>query len=174
MHARAPFFFAFALTAGLLGFGYYLEYAKGLEPCPMCMMQRLAFLGVAAIGLIAALHGPQGAVRRFYGVLIALPAGIGGAVATRQIWLQHLPADRVPECGPGWNYMIDAYPLADVIRQALRGTGDCAEVSWTFLGRSIPEWSVIWFALLFIGGLMLLVARPQHWLVTGRTGPESA
>lgn len=168
MHARALFFVAFGITAGLLGFGYYLEYAKGLEPCPMCMMQRLAFLSVAAIGLIATLHGPHGALRRVYGLLIALSAGIGGGVATRQIWLQHLPEDRVPECGPGWNYMIDAYPLGDVIRQALRGTGDCAEVSWTFLGRSIPEWSVIWFALLVAGGLALLLARPQHWIITGR------
>lgn len=168
MRPRLPFLFAFLCTAALLGFGYFLEYARGLEPCPMCMMQRLAFLTVAAIALVAALHGPLGAFRRVYGALIALPAIVGGWIAGRQIWLQHLPEDRIPECGPGWNYMIDAYPLADVIRQALRGTGDCAEVTWTFLGRSIPEWSILWFALLALVGLALLAQRPHHWLVRGQ------
>lgn len=167
MHARILFLLSFSGTTLLLGFGYFLQYAKGLEPCPMCMMQRLAFFAVAIVSLIGLGHGPRSQSRRMYGALIALPAGVGGWVAGRQIWLQHLPEDRVPECGPGWNYMLDAYPMAEVIRQALRGTGDCAEVAWTFLGRSIPEWSILCFAALALAGLALLIKWPRHWLVLG-------
>lgn len=125
----------------------------------MCMMQRLCFVATAVVALIGAIHGPRHWGRRVYGAGIALFSGIGGAIAARQIWLQHLPPDRVPECGPGWNYMVDAYPLTEVVRQALRGTGDCAQVSWTFLSLSIPEWSLGCFALLALAGLREVFRR---------------
>ena len=159
--SRCLFLAVLIATCGLLGFGYYLEFVEGLEPCPMCMMQRLAFFAVGLIALIASIHGAKGAIRRLYGFFLAAFAGGGAAIATRQIWLQRLPPSEVPECGPGWNYMVEMYPLGQVIKDALIGTGDCAEVSWTFLGRSIPEWSVLWFVLFAVVGVLQLLAIPR-------------
>lgn len=147
--------------AGLLAYGYYLQYHDGLEPCPMCIFQRLCFMGVLVICTIGAIHGPRGAGRLAYGGLTALVALLGGGIAARQVWLQHLPEDRVPACGPGLEYMLEMYPLADVIRKALRGSGDCALVDWTFLGLSIAEWSLACFTLIVLVHLHQLV-RGAH------------
>lgn len=143
--------------AGLLAYGYYLQYHDGLEPCPMCIFQRLCFMGVLVICAIGAIHGPRGAGRLVYGGLTVLVALVGGGIAARQVWLQHLPEDRVPACGPGLEYMLEMYPLADVIRKALRGSGDCALVDWTFLGLSIAEWSLACFTLVAFVHLHQLV-----------------
>ena len=115
--------------AGLLAYGYYLQYHDGLEPCPMCIFQRLCFMGVLVVCALGAIHGPRGAGRLVYGGLTVLVALVGGGIATRQVWLQHLPEDRVPACGPGLEYMLEMYPLADVIRKALRGSGDCGSTA---------------------------------------------
>lgn len=160
MSRRIVFAGIFGACAALLGFGYYLQFGRGLEPCPMCMMQRLCFAAIAVVALVGALHAPSGIFRRVYGGFIAALAATGATIAGRQIWLQHLPPDRVPECGPGWNYMVDVYPLAEVFKQALRGTGDCAEVSWTFLSLSIAEWSLAWFVALTLAGLGQLILSP--------------
>ena len=143
--------------AGLLAYGYYLQYHDGLEPCPMCIFQRLCFMGVLVVCAIGAIHGPRGVGRLVYGGLTMLAALVGGGIAARQVWLQHLPEDRVPACGPGLEYMLEMYPLADVIRKALRGSGDCALVDWTFLGLSIAEWSLACFTLIVIVHLHQLV-----------------
>jgi len=126
----------------------YLE----LEPCPLCIFQRVAMIGMAAVFLLAALHNPAGWGARIYGALILLVAGGGAAIAARQSWLQHLPADQVPACGPDLDYMLDVFPLFDTIRMVLTGSGDCAEVKWTFLSLSIPEWTLILFVVLGITG----------------------
>lgn len=144
----------------LLGFGYYLQFHEGLEPCPMCIFQRLCFIAVALVAILATLHGPRharGAV--IYGGLVSLAAATGGAIAARQVWLQHLPEDQVPACGPGLEYMLEMWPLAEVIRKALRGTGECATVDWTFLGGSIAEWSLLCFSALLLGHLVVIVHR---------------
>ena len=143
--------------AGLLAYGYYLQYHDGLEPCPMCIFQRLCFMGVLVVCALGAIHGPRGAGRLVYGGLTVLVALVGGGIAARQVWLQHLPEDRVPACGPGLEYMLEMYPLADVIGKALRGSGDCALVDWTFLGLSIAEWSLACFTLIVIVHLHQLV-----------------
>ena len=139
----------FLVCAVLLGFGYYLEYEKGLDPCPLCMLQRLFFLVIGVGGLIAALHNPKslGMIRTYSGFLMLLSM-MGAAVASRQVWLQHLPPDQVPECGPGLEYMLEVYPLGETLAKILKGTGDCAEVDWTLLGLSIAEWALISFILL--------------------------
>ncbi len=140
------FFAATALLcAALLGYGYYLEFHDGLEPCPMCIFQRLCFVAILVIGVLGAVHGPRRAGIYAYGSLTTVVATIGASIAARQVWLQHLPADRVPECGPGLEFMLEVYPLFDVIRTALKGTGECAAVDWTFLGASIAEWSLLCF-----------------------------
>lgn len=163
--SRAGYALLLLGCAGLLGFGYYLQFEQGLEPCPLCIFQRIAFFAVAAVALIALLHGPRGAARRVYPVLIALPALAGLGVAGRQTWLQHLPADQVPECGPGLSFMLDMYAPFDVLKRVLRGTGDCAKVDWTFLGFSIAEWALLCFSLIVVlTVLQWLATRRREWL----------
>ncbi|MCC7411234.1 MAG: disulfide bond formation protein B [Gammaproteobacteria bacterium] len=158
---RLPYaLIALACTA-LLGFGYYLQYVQHLEPCPLCMLQRLAFLGVGAVAVVAALHGPGAAAARAYAAAIALIALAGAGVAARQIWLQHLPPELVPECGPGLEFMLELYGWSDTLAKVLKGTGDCATVEWTFLGLSIAEWSCAWLALFATTGLALTLRRER-------------
>ncbi len=156
--ARSIFVLMLLACAGLLGFGYYLQYVTGLEPCPLCILQRLAFFALLAVSLVAAIHSPGKLGIRVYAGLGLLATTIGGALAGRQIWLQHLPAEQVPECGPGLEYMLDVFPVFEALRMILTGSGECAEIDWTFLGLSIAQWSIGWFVLLGIVCLYLLVA----------------
>ncbi len=145
---RLSYLLIFLVCVGLLGFGYYLEYGKGLDPCPLCILQRLFFLVIGLGGLIAALHNPKSLGIRIYSGFLVLLSMMGAAVAGRQVWLQHLPPDQVPECGPGLEYMLEVYPLGETLAKILKGTGDCAEVDWTLLGLSIAEWALISFIVL--------------------------
>jgi len=141
--------------AALMGTALWFEHVMRLEPCPLCMVQRVLVIGLGAIMLLGALHGPGPGARRAYGVLIAVVAGAGAAVAGRHVWLQSLPADQVPACGPGLEYILDRYPLLEALDAVLSGSGECAEVSWTFLGLSIPGWTLVIFAALALYGLAL-------------------
>jgi disulfide bond formation protein DsbB len=156
------FALAALVCALLLGFGYYLQHGRGLEPCPLCLLQRGFFYAVMAICLVAAVHRPgrRGAVA--YGALAALFALGGAAVAARQVWLQHLPPDQVPQCGPDLYFMLENFPLSRTLRTLVSGTGECAAVDWTFLSLSIAEWSLAWFAALFLYSLWLVRAELQH------------
>lgn len=147
--------------AALLGFGYYLQYVEGLNPCPLCLVQRGFFYAVAGTCVIAALHAPQAWGRTVYGFVAALFAAGGFAAAARQVWLQHLPPDRVPQCGPDLYFMLENFPLSRVLKTLVQGTGECAVVDWTFLGFSIAEWSLGWFALFFLYALWLAARRPK-------------
>jgi disulfide bond formation protein DsbB len=138
------------VCALLLGFGYYLQYVQGLDPCPLCLVQRGFFYAVLALFAIAALHP-----LRFYAGLAAFFALGGAAAAGRQVWLQHLPPDKVPQCGPDLFFMIENFPLSRTLRTLVAGTGECAVVDWTFLGLSIAEWSLAWFVALFFYALRL-------------------
>jgi disulfide bond formation protein DsbB len=157
LSSRHLFWGLFLACAGLMGYGLYLQHALGLEPCPLCILQRYAFIATGAIALIAALHGPRGVGSAVYGALIALGAGAGGAVAGRQVWLQHNPRPAL-DCGPDLGYMLDSFPLSQVLPMIFKGEGDCGKVVWRFLGLSIPEWALLWFVLLAAAGLFLLVA----------------
>jgi disulfide bond formation protein DsbB len=149
------------VAAGLLAFGYYLQFGLGQEPCPMCIFQRFAYMGVVALALAATALQPYAAGARCYAALLGLTSAIGGAIAARQTWLQHLPPDQVPECGPGLSFMLEVYPLADVIKKALAGTGECAQVTWRFLGLSIAEWSLLWFTVLAVAAIAAFL-RPRR------------
>jgi len=141
-----------AAMAGAL----YLQHVDGLEPCPLCIFQRIGVIAAAVVLLIAALHGPKGIGVRIYGALTGLAAIAGGAVSLRHIWLQSLPADQVPACGPGLNYMLDVFPLQSVIQEVLAGSGECAEMDWSFLGLSLPAWSLVVFSGLLLVALVQL------------------
>ena len=138
---------AFACAA-LLGYGYYLQFVEGLDPCPLCLVQRGFFYAVMAACLLGAIHNPRGAGRVLYGGAAALFAAGGFAAAARQVWLQHLPADKVPQCGPDLYFMLENFPLSQTLQKLITGTGECAVVDWTFLGLSIAEWSLGWFVAL--------------------------
>lgn len=148
--ARGPFALAALVCALLLAFGFYLQYGRGLEPCPLCLVQRGFFFAVMAICIVAVLHSPARLGRIIYGLLAALFAAGGAAAAGRQVWLQHLPRDKVPQCGPDLYFMLDNFPLSRTLRTLISGTGECAVVDWTFLGLSIAEWSLLWFAALVV------------------------
>ena len=156
----------FLVCAGLLAVAFYMEHVMGLEPCPLCWLQRFGFMGAGLVSLLAFLHGPRGFGTRVYGLLLIVASGAGLAVAGRQLWLQSLPADQVPACGPSVDYMLEVLPWFEVLQTALKGTGDCAEVVWRFLGLSIPGWTAVFFSLLIVLGLFVMLRRysPRDWL----------
>jgi len=149
VNAPRPFYLAIALAcAALLGYGYYLQFVDGLEPCPLCIFQRFAYIGMLVLALAGLVHGPGIRGVHIYSALLAVTALTGAAIAGRQVWLQHLPPDRVPECGPGLDYLLEVFSFTETLAQVFKGSGECALVDWTFLGLSIAEWSLVWFTLL--------------------------
>ena len=159
-NSRYLFLIGLATCATLIISAFYLQYVEGLEPCPLCMAQRIMIYLASALFLLGASHNPQQTGRRIYAAIILL-ANLGGAgLASRQLWLQSLPKDQVPACGPDLSYMLEVFPWQEIITVMLRGTGDCAEVQWTFLGLSIPGWSLLWFVILAALALIILVRKP--------------
>ena len=137
------------ICTALIGFALYLQHAQGLEPCPLCILQRYAFIVVGVIALIAALHGPRGIGRWLYGIALIVAAGIGGGIAIRNVYLEHKPPS-ISHCGAALGYMMESFPLAEALPMIFRGTGDCSQVLWQFLGLSIAEWSLVWFAIFLV------------------------
>lgn len=143
----------FLACTGMMAYALYAEYVLLLEPCPLCVFQRMATIATGIVFLAAAIHGPAGWGRRVYGVLIAIATGTGIGIAGRHVWLQNLPADEIPACGPGFDYLIDSFPLSEALRLIFTGSGECATIDWSFLGLSMPAWVLICFvALLAWGG----------------------
>ncbi len=129
---------------------YYLEGVLFLEPCPLCMVDRAFLMAMAVICFIAFLHNSTGVMRWVYTGLTTIFGFMGVGVAARHIWLQGLPPDQVPECGPDLSYMLEVLPMGDVIRRIFAGSGECAEVSWTFLGMTIPQQTLLLFLTLIV------------------------
>ncbi|MCQ4296139.1 disulfide bond formation protein B [Pseudomonas stutzeri] len=142
---RSLFVVAFAGSALLIAIALYMEHVMGLVPCPLCIVQRICVIGFGLICLAAAVHGPAKTGRRVYSGFALLFVLAGAATAIRQIWLQSVPADQLPSCLPSLEYMMEALPFQEIARLVLHGTAECAEVSWTMLGMSIPEWSLLGF-----------------------------
>lgn len=143
----------------LLVYGYFLQHVQGLEPCPLCLVQRGFFYAVMAVCIVAALHGRWPA---FYAILAALFALGGAGTASRQVWLQHLPAEKVPQCGPDLFFMLENFPLSRTLTTLFSGTGECAVVDWTFLGLSIAAWSLLWFVALALYFFWIVVAKGRR------------
>jgi len=157
---RSLFFLAFAGCLALMGAALYLEHVLGLEPCPLCMVQRVFVIAFGLVCLAAALHAPGRTGRRAYAGLALLFAATGGATAGRQIWLQGVPADQLPACLPGLDFMMEAdWPILQIIATVLHGSADCAEVNWTLFGMSIPEWSLLGFVAMVAFALVQLLRR---------------
>lgn len=150
--SRLAFVAIFVFCAGLIGFGLILQHLEGIEPCPLCIIQRYGFVACGILALVAALHDPQTAVRRVYAGLVLMAAVAGGSVSVRQVWLQHYPPD-TSVCGPDLQYMLQSFPLSDSLPMLFRGDGDCSKVDWTFLSLSIAEWALISFTLISVVSL---------------------
>lgn len=133
-----------------MGYGLYSQYIDGLEPCPLCMTQRFFFCMIGGLAFIALFH-TRGNIA--YSLLMALSAIGGISTAGRMVWLQHLPADEVPACGPSLQYMLETFPISDALTALFTGDGNCAEVLWQFLGFSMPEWALAWFVGFFFASL---------------------
>lgn len=143
-------FAGFLICVGLIAYALYAQFHLGLDPCPLCIFQRI---GIAALGvffLIAALHNPHRWGARVYAVLLAILALVTVGVAARQLYLQHLPPGAIPACGAPLSMMLKWMPITAVIRKVLTGSGECGIVNWTFLGLAMPAWVLICAA--FLGG----------------------
>lgn len=151
----------FVVCSSLLAVGLYLQHVKGIEPCPMCIMQRYAMLVCGLIGLVAGLHNPGHKGFLAYASLLGVAALAGGGVAARQSWLQWFPP-AVSECGPGLEYMLESFPLASALPMIFRGAGDCSVIDWTFLGLSIANWSFLVFAIILAALILHLLQRGKQ------------
>ena len=134
-----------AACAALLAYAYWLQLVVGLQPCPLCIFQRIALIALTLVLTGAALHGARGRGAQAWALLIALAAGAGAAIAGRHVWLQSLPPDEIPACGPGLDYLLDVMPAIVVLREVFTGSGECAKVDWTLLGLSMPVWTLAAF-----------------------------
>jgi disulfide bond formation protein DsbB len=145
--------------AFLIASALYFQFAGGLEPCPLCISQRIMVLAVGLVMLGAVLHRPGKRGIRVYAVLGFFVSMVGAAISARHVWLQHLPAEEVPSCGPGLGYMFQNFPLSDALKTMLTGTGDCAKVDWTLFGLSMPAWVLICFLGIGLASLLQLWNR---------------
>ena len=150
------------ICAALFAFALYLQYYEYQNPCPLCILQRIAYIAMMVVFLVGAIHGPRQAGAAIYSTLLVIIAAIGAGIATRHVWLQHLPKDRVPDCGPGLEYMLNRFPLMQALEKVFRGSGECAEVGWTFLTLSIAEWSLAWFVLLGVLAVTIAVVARKR------------
>lgn len=156
---RLTYLGLFLMTVVAMLAALWLQYYQHLEPCPLCIFQRVAMMAIGAVALVAFLHGPGLLGRRLYAVLTLLAVAGGVAVAGRHVWLQHLPPDQVPACGPGLDYWLETFPLHEVMAKVFRGSGECAVVDWTFLGLALPAWTLMAFLGLGIIALWQLLRR---------------
>ena len=153
-NSRKFFIIVFTICIGLLIFGLYLEHVHDLEACPLCIFQRIAYTAIIFIALIGAIHNPRNLLQNIYKLLMVISSITGATIAGRQIWLQHLPPELVPECGPGLDYMFNVFPFGEALKMIFTGSGECAEVKWRFIGLSIAEWSLIMFIGIFIATIL--------------------
>jgi disulfide bond formation protein DsbB len=156
---RLLFLLAFIACLLIMAGALYLEHVVGLEPCPLCILQRICVIAFAVVCLLAALHGPARLGQRIYATLALLFAAAGAGIAGRQIWLQSVPADELPACLPSLDYMLEALPFQEIVGLLLHGTAECAKISWTLFGMSIPEWSLLAFVGMLLLALYQLLRR---------------
>lgn len=150
-------------AAALIGTALYMQYVMYLDPCPLCLLQRWVVIAVGAVLLLTFVHYPRGALRKIYGAAVVVLAGFGVVVAGRHVWLQSLPPEQVPACGPGLEYLLETLPLVNAMQTVFKGSGECAEVSWRFLGLTIPGWTLLCFVGFALVGIAVIAwRRPRH------------
>ena len=149
----------FLICAGLIAYAIYAQFDLHLQPCPLCIFQRIGIASLGVLFLLAALHHPRRWGAPVYAVLLAAAALATLGVAGRQIYLQHLPPWEVPSCGAPLSVMLKFMPLTAVIRKVLNGSGECSIINWTFLGLAMSEWVAIWALALGSVGVLVNLRR---------------
>ena len=155
---RISFILGFLLCAAAIGVALYFQHVVGLEPCPLCVFQRISVILLGSVLLLAALHNLGAVGTRIYGLLITLASLLGIAIAVRHLWLQYGPHEELG-CGPGLEYMMEIMPLDEVVSSVFEGTGDCGEILWSMFGISIPGWTLMFFVAVLVFGLKKLFWR---------------
>ena len=154
---RSAYFAGFVICAAMLAYAYYVQFNLGIEPCPLCIFQRIAVIVMGVFFLIGALHNPRTTGRRAYALLVLLGACAGIGIAAYHVWVQHQPPNPLAGCTPGWNYWVEnfsvSYAWSKTMQAAFTGHADCAEVNWTFLGLSMPFWTLVSFVALGAGAI---------------------
>ena len=146
---RKLFLTGFLISVLLIVYVLYTQYVLGLEPCPLCILQRVAVIALGIAFLLLALRPPQRKQSKFLtSLLLVMISSAGVGIAARHVWLQNLPPDKVPGCGPGLDFMMANFPLSDVLEMVFSGSGECAEISWSFAFLSMPAWALIWLIVL--------------------------
>lgn len=157
-----------AACAGLLGYAWYAQAVLQLEPCPLCIFQRIGIAVIGVLFLLAALHDPRRWGAKVYGSLQLIAALATVGIASRHIWIQHQPEGSVPACGATLSYMLDILPLTAVIRKVLTGSGECARITWRFLGLTMPAWVLIAAVALGLWAVYVNLSTRRPWGATGR------
>ena len=152
----------FAAGAALIGYALYVQYVQGLEPCPLCILQRVSVIVAGVLFLVAMLHNPADRGARVYGVLIDLAALLGILIAARHIWIIAQPPGAVAECGASLEYMMDVLPLHEVLGKVLTGSGECAKIDWHFLGLNMPTWVLMALVCVGLWGLLVNWFSPRR------------
>lgn len=145
---RAGYLLGFLASFGLVAYALYIQTRDQLDPCPLCISQRIVYMVLGAAFLLAALHNPAGLWRKLHGALQFVIAAVGAGIAMRHIWIQRHPDQVMSECGAGFDYLIEAFPFQKALQLIFQGTGECSAVDWTWLGFTIPELSLLAFVLL--------------------------
>jgi protein dithiol:quinone oxidoreductase len=156
---RAINFAGFLICAGLIAYALYAQFKLGLDPCPLCIFQRIGIIALGLVFLVAALHNARNWGAGVYAGLILIAALATVAVAARQLYIQHLPPGAIPSCGAPLSMMMKFMPLTAVIRKVLSGSGECGIVNWRFLGLAMPAWVLIWAVCLGAAGVLANVRR---------------
>ncbi len=143
----------FLACMAMMGFALYAQYVLLLDPCPLCVFQRIATILLGLVFLVAGLHDPGKVGGRLYALLVVVAAGFGVGVASWHVHLQNLPADKVPSCGPGFEYIMDNFALFDALGLIFQGSGECAEVVWRLMSLSMPTWVIIGLGGLGVAGI---------------------
>jgi disulfide bond formation protein DsbB len=152
---RLAYLLGFLVCAGLMAWALYLQYGLGLDPCPLCAVQRVAVIAMGVVFLIAAIHNPGSFGAAVYAGIAAIIGIFGTLVAARHVWIQSLPKGDVPACGMGLDYMLETLPFTDVVSKVLAGSGECAEEGWKFMQLAIPSWTLVFFVAMMVAAIAL-------------------
>jgi disulfide bond formation protein DsbB len=143
MSARSANLLGALACAALLAYAYYAQYVLHLEPCPLCIFQRVGIFAMGVIFALAAAHDPAAWGRRVYAVLLGTASLATIGVAARHLYIQSLPPGTVAACGASLDFMLKVFPLTEVLAKVLTGSGECAKIEWRFLGLAMPAWVLI-------------------------------
>ena len=156
---RSGYFLGFIASFGLVVYALYIQQQHNLEPCPLCIFQRIAYMVLGVLFLLAALHNPGKLGRKIYGLLQFIAAGAGIGIALRHIWIQANPDKVMAECGAGFDYIFETFPLKRALDLVFKGTGECSAIDWTLFGLTIPQLSLIAFVGLAIYAIYLAILK---------------